>query len=635
MRRRRLALILGVVVMVALTAWFRGGADGCEGERGLPAPDAIASTIEAARAISPPSSTAPANSEADPRPRPMLPLRPPRARSENGDPRTATLRGRVLSQGDAAEIADAALTFGHRGASQTVRTGEDGGFVFEVSEPGRYELALVTADGFSPFAPLWGHSPIVFEATLGARISGVEVRLERERSIRVLVVTEEGDPIADAEVFQFGLPTDSLGPTERTAQTNARGVAELRLVRGAIVQANHPDYEACRAEVDVAAEIAGEVEIALSHRQELPVAMRRLEGRVIDEDGDGIEGALVEARFEAPAASPRARQHPTRRTLTDPTGRFEVLQVDAGTYSVWASATGYGGEERHGVRSGAPVLLELRDEVTLEGRVVDSSGAPVAGFGVIVLTVLGSVERQPRAARTFYAPDGRFSIGGLSSGPYEVSALAAGHAPSEPVSVRAEGGVSQIGDLMLESGGVIEGVVSGARGPVEGARVELEGAVSGDVPLAEDALTGADGRFEIAGVGSGLRSVLAVAEGHHARILGGIQVAPGERARVDIALSPVGAGERPHLELVGIGAVLGGEGDTLRVGEVLEGGGAAEAGLRPGDAIERVDGSSVGELGFGGAIGRIRGPEGTSVRLSGVREGVPFDLPVPRRRVDA
>lgn len=632
MKRRRLALILGVVVLLALTALLRGGADGCDGDRGLPSPDVSEATH--ARPLPRPLQS-PAEPEADLRPRPMLPLRPPRARSENVDPGTASLRGRVLSRGDAAGIAGATLTFGHRGASQTVRTDDEGMFVFEVTESGRYELALVSADGFSPFAPLWGHSPIVFEASLGTSISGVEVRLERERSIRVLVTTEDGDPVADAEVFQFGLPTDSLGPTDRAAQTDARGVATLGLVRGAIVQAVHPDYEACRAEIDVAAEIAGEVVIALSHRQELPVAMRRLEGRVVDEEGDGVEGALVEARFEAPAASPRARQHPTRRTLTDPTGRFEVLQVDAGTYSLWASAAGYGAEERHGVRSGAPVLLELREEVTLEGRVVDSAGAPVAGFGVMVLAVLGSVERQPRAARTFYSPDGHFAIGGLASGPYEVSAVAAGYAPSEPVSVRAEGGVSQTGDLVLETGGILEGVVSGARGPIQGARVELEGAASGDVPLSEDALTGADGRYEIPGVGPGLRSVLAVVEGHHARILGGIQVAPGERTRVDITLSRVGAGERPHLELVGIGAVLGGEGDTLRVGEVLEGGGAAEAGLRPGDAIDRVDGTSVGELGFGGAIGRIRGPEGTSVRLSGVREGTPFELVVPRRRVDA
>ena len=47
------------------------------------------------------------------------------------------------------------------------------------------------------------------------------------------------------------------------------------------------------------------------------------------------------------------------------------------------------------------------------------------------------------------------------------------------------------------------------------------------------------------------------------------------------------------------------------MGQVLPGGGAAEAGLLPGDGILRVDGQAVAALGFTEAIQRIRGPEGS------------------------
>ena len=69
---------------------------------------------------------------------------------------------------------------------------------------------------------------------------------------------------------------------------------------------------------------------------------------------------------------------------------------------------------------------------------------------------------------------------------------------------------------------------------------------------------------------------------------------------------------------------------------MIAGGGAAEVGLGPGDAVVAVDGTPVLELGFAGTIERIRGPEGTWVRLVVRREGSEdAALAVPRRRVRA
>jgi C-terminal processing protease CtpA/Prc len=103
---------------------------------------------------------------------------------------------------------------------------------------------------------------------------------------------------------------------------------------------------------------------------------------------------------------------------------------------------------------------------------------------------------------------------------------------------------------------------------------------------------------------------------------------------VDIELAPVLDGEAPRLELAGIGAVLSGRDDALVIGQVLEGGGASEAGLVPGDAVLAVDGVLVTELGFGESIQRIRGPEGSVVVLRVRRgDGTVVELRVTRSRV--
>jgi carboxyl-terminal processing protease len=63
----------------------------------------------------------------------------------------------------------------------------------------------------------------------------------------------------------------------------------------------------------------------------------------------------------------------------------------------------------------------------------------------------------------------------------------------------------------------------------------------------------------------------------------------------------------------------------------LEGSPAQKAGLRPGDLVLAVDGSSLDGLTVDGARDRIRGKKGTSVKLSIERNGAaPFDVTITR-----
>lgn len=71
----------------------------------------------------------------------------------------------------------------------------------------------------------------------------------------------------------------------------------------------------------------------------------------------------------------------------------------------------------------------------------------------------------------------------------------------------------------------------------------------------------------------------------------------------------------------GIGAELALKNEKVVVVAPLEGSPSARAGLRPNDQIVKVDGQDVGVLTFGEVITKIRGPKGTAVTLTVLREG--------------
>jgi C-terminal processing protease CtpA/Prc len=84
---------------------------------------------------------------------------------------------------------------------------------------------------------------------------------------------------------------------------------------------------------------------------------------------------------------------------------------------------------------------------------------------------------------------------------------------------------------------------------------------------------------------------------------------------------------------VGIAAVLGMQPDGIIIRQVMPGGGAALAGIVPGDVILAVDGTGVEQMGFGDAVQLIRGPEGTVVVLTVKRGQDTVTIPVTRKKL--
>jgi len=84
-------------------------------------------------------------------------------------------------------------------------------------------------------------------------------------------------------------------------------------------------------------------------------------------------------------------------------------------------------------------------------------------------------------------------------------------------------------------------------------------------------------------------------------------------------------------EFGGIGAELARDGGRVKVIAPIDDTPAARAGIRPGDAIDRVNGETVDGLDLGEVVERIRGPAGSIVRLTLSRgAAAPFELELRR-----
>jgi S1-C subfamily serine protease len=157
------------------------------------------------------------------------------------------------------------------------------------------------------------------------------------------------------------------------------------------------------------------------------------------------------------------------------------------------------------------------------------------------------------------------------------------------------------------------------------------------MPMATSVVTDTDGAFELRGVAPGRTSVAVAAYKHHSKIVPALDVATGAVVGpLRIELSPTAEGEQPRIETAGIGVSVAATDEGVVIARVMPEGGAADAGLSPGDTIVEVDGVAVADLGFNGSLQRIRGPEGTTVQLTVRRnDGESFGVEVVRKKIRA
>jgi hypothetical protein len=586
----------------------------------------------------PPPSPAPAPAAGAP-----APFVWPGAAGAAAAPGATAFEGRVLSLGNGAPVAGAELTFSRAGAAASTRSGPDGAFLFQPVQAGRWQLAAASAEGHLPFAPEWGHSPVVLEAREGERITGLAVWLEPRLAYAGRVVDPKGQPVPGAEVRLLGAATgeNALLPLADRFAADALGAFSFAAPEGAVLEARHPAFAPGRARVDFAARVSRRVTVTLGVRRADEPPRGAIAGRVAS-GGSPQEGALVTARRQRGRGPGSADDEVLAQALSGADGRFTLPDLEAGTWLLGASHPGFAPSRAVGVETGAAdVQLDLVPGGAMAGTVRErGTGRPVAPFTVTVRRAGGPGRRFTPRAATVVDPSGRFELDGLLPGPSVVQVSAPGRAPSAEIEalVPEPPGVARV-DVELPAGGRLAGrVVERESGrALPGARVSVEGE---DAPESlfgawSVSLAGPDGRFELAGLPARPLSLFVAAEGHHGRILSGILVPDGGAAGpLTVELGTVAEGEEPRVELAGIGAVLERSRGGMRILRVIPGGGAAEAGLAPGDEILAVEGKTVVDLGFAGAVQAIRGPEDSVVVLTVRRgEAPPAEVRVWRRLV--
>jgi Carboxypeptidase regulatory-like domain len=622
------------------------------------APRAAVQAPVAPRPIAP----APPGPSAALRAQPVVPI-PAQVEKAQGP---ATFEGKVVSLTTGFGVGGAEVTFERGGTAFVSRADDSGAFRFVAEGDGEWTLAAVTADGFHPFAPEWGHSPISLIARRGLRVTGLTFTLVPSLFYGGRVVSPDGKAVegADVEVVGAGTGESALmaGPSRWT--TDAEGRFTFSARDGDWLAASHPRFGRGEARLDYEAQVRGELVIALDRALGAPRGA--ITGRVVDSGGQPVPGALVflsegRAFSYQPEDSQRERVKPDQegpveraaQTRGDGTFRFEGL--DGERYVVSARSKGLAPASKW-ASQGDSVTLTLEKGGRISGVVREGRGQAVPAFTVVVREATSALARETFASQAFVAPDGRFELTGIPDGQYALVAGAVGYAPSAevPADVRKRGEAKV--ELRLSKGGAAVGKVTRREdhGPLAQARVAVEGnwgEGASAVPLVAEARTAADGTFKLSGLAAGTRSILVTAAGRHGRILSGLRIREGETlGSLEIDLAALDGGT-PQLELVGIGAVLatvaamelrdpdgglvGKQEDALVIREVLAGGGAFEAGLAGGDQIDEIDGKRVVELGFGPSIEAIRGVEGTVVRLQ-VRsreEGGLRTVEVRRRRI--
>ena len=258
---------------------------------------------------------------------------------------------------------------------------------------------------------------------------------------------------------------------------------------------------------------------------ETEVCAGTIYGRALNPSGAGVANAWVYARREGDDESTRAgadsAQAGAPTVVTSATGSFELHDLCPGSYRVSVTSSDREASAwRGGVQPNARLTFTLVGVSTITGA-VSYDRAPVTDY---LLTVSGSRTRRS----TVRAPDGKYRLGGLDSGMYEVL-LSSQQGYAQSMLEVAAGSVVER-NFELESWSSLSArIVDGGGQPLIGVDVqavfEPPGGEVGDLlgpsVRIRRAVTDARGQFEIERVPAG-RGYLALSRAGRELLIAGV-----------------------------------------------------------------------------------------------------------------
>jgi len=217
---------------------------------------------------------------------------------------------------------------------------------------------------------------------------------------------------------------------------------------------------------------------------------------------------------------------------SDARGSFRVEVLASGEYQLEARAPGHS-------RTVRDVRLKLGQAAAVEGRVVASgTQAAVAGARVDV----SPYGRSGDSGRTVTDEEGRFSVGALPPGSYDVVVSAQGFSPLTRRGLTVGSGERFTLELALTGTGAVEGEVRDGQGqPVVGASVTGGNRWSMEMgDAAAESRTDSEGRYRLESLELGPLFLTARREGAQAGVSQQVEVIEGVTTRVDFTLEEPG-----------------------------------------------------------------------------------------------
>ncbi len=517
--RRRIAILAAGAALVAITVIVivtRGPARGGQsvtagGERGAAVrapggPQLPAGGIRLAGVVVDGAGVPVAGAEVSVTPEADIVERPT-VRADAGITTSASSDAGVTAAVRASGDAGVARASGDAGAVTGVPTGADGRFALGGLSPGRYRVRVTGAGLFAA------------ELRMVA-VPAEDTRIVVARQVSIDgVVTDGGKPVVNASV---GVRGDAIGGTLEVKTDRKGAFAVPSLPEGRYQVFAWQGALAARA-VRVARLGAGPfspVELRLE-------AGAIVIGRIVDRDeGTGLVAA-VELR-------PVSGDEAPRYARSSDVGGFRIEGVPHGEWIADAFSPGYvsaGGVEVDAGR-GIPELALVRGG-TIEGRVLDADGNPVAGAAVRAVTT--GTNASEHSAQVDRDQLRRFS--GRTTAPLPE---AAGALASDPQLVpRGELGVllgpippiPPPGTVAVRPASIVDPRLAGAGLVGEPAPLPVE-------PNAASIwITGADGRYRIRGLTKSKLHVIAAASGYADARSRQVSIATGQLVDdVDIVL---------------------------------------------------------------------------------------------------
>jgi protocatechuate 3,4-dioxygenase beta subunit len=431
------------------------------------------------------------------------------------------IAGRVLGP-DGKPLADALVTAsGSEGSlfaviregRVTQRTSGDGRFEFDGVLAGNKYTVRAVKEGLASRE----EGPIPIEA--GTDRGELELKLEAGASLAFRLVTAQDLPVKDVEARLqpqgggkrrgFGLAANDVDHDKIVPQGDGKFLIKALDAGTFDVTLQPPDF------ADVARE---GVKLKSGETTDLGTLRvkesKSISGRITDATGQPVAGASISGLW----IDADARLSREARSGAD--GRYRLSGLsEQPIRNLSVRAAGYADASREGATPGdTAVDFTLEKTGSVAGRVQLRGGAVPAAFRVQAFAEAKEkqerpgfrmvITNRPDEDQIFTDPSGNFRVDGVEPGIVTVTAKADGKAPARKTGLKVVSDqVTEAGTIVLDDGRALRGRVVASKddAPIPGATVSVslpQGFMMGPGRdnSAVMAISGLDGRFEIAGL---------------------------------------------------------------------------------------------------------------------------------------